>query len=568
MSFRRLLGALHPDRRERGGHTGVGRPPRELERHMDFASYADRARGFDLRPLTTDILRKLARLFDRGVSLADLHAQYARELGSHDLQAYRKAREVWHEHQRWQQSVREMVARRSEAGRLLLPDDAIRTTWTRVGLALLETTDERLDAAAFSSHGAWTGTLTQTARHWQNVLDAALTHGTLDSEGVAVPLMDVELSVWSALSASMQEGDELPGLQLPELPIFDGVDQHLAHLVSESPDAVEEWITVQVSELLVEGIKEVLHRRLVVRSVVDGCAHFEQLLSARPLQGDCVRAVFLSGADDPVGLAVVQRDGVVREATTTDSDVDVDGILAWMSTSASDDDDFVVPSSASLSELVLALPDRINDNVQIRSILSYGLPGEDDPEEDARIELSDLPQAKAAVALAMRGFKPRRLWRDVNASDVIRAELGISLDELGQRRFVEAINEIRVREFGAEKPERPQEKRSSGRGKEAPRKKIEPQAPYNPAVKSLGDLEPGMKLKGRIANLNRFGAFVDVGIPKEGLIPMHALTNGFTSSPSDVVKNGQEVHVTVHTIDRARGRFDLSVDEVLPMQKG
>ena len=87
---------------------------------MDFASYADRARGFDLRPLTTDILRKLARLFDRGVSLADLHAQYARELGSHDLQAYRKAREVWHEHQRWQQSVREMVARRSEAGRLLL----------------------------------------------------------------------------------------------------------------------------------------------------------------------------------------------------------------------------------------------------------------------------------------------------------------------------------------------------------------------------------------------------------------------------------------------------------------
>ncbi len=50
---------------------------------MDFASYAGRARGFDLRPLTTDTLRKLSRLFDRGMSLADLHTQYARELGNH-----------------------------------------------------------------------------------------------------------------------------------------------------------------------------------------------------------------------------------------------------------------------------------------------------------------------------------------------------------------------------------------------------------------------------------------------------------------------------------------------------
>ena len=180
--------------------------------------------------------------------------------------------------------------------------------------------------------------------------------------------------------------------------------------------------------------------------------------------------------------------------------------------SAADDDDFVIPSGAAGSARAEELAARLGEDVALLPVLAYGLP-EPSNEEEPALELSELPAAKAAVALGMRAFKPRRLWANVSAPAVIKTELGISLDEDVQERFSSAIEEIRLRVLGAEKVERPQDKRGGGRGKSGSRKKVEARTPYNPDLKSLS-AEPGMKLKGRIANLNRFGAFVDVGIPK------------------------------------------------------
>ena len=74
------------------------------------------------------------------------------------------------------------------------------------------------------------------------------------------------------------------------------------------------------------------------------------------------------------------------------------------------------------------------------------------------------------------------------------------------------------------------------------------------------------KRKGKVRNLNRFGAFVDVGIDKEGLIPQRALST-VRSDGNRGVRNGQMVRVRVLSVDADRNRFDLELLETLEAER-
>ena len=67
-----------------------------------------------------------------------------------------------------------------------------------------------------------------------------------------------------------------------------------------------------------------------------------------------------------------------------------------------------------------------------------------------------------------------------------------------------------------------------------------------------------MELNGKVRNINRFGAFVDVGIDKEGLVPQRALANR-REGGGPAVRNGQKVKVRILSVDVARNRFDLEL---------
>ena len=75
-----------------------------------------------------------------------------------------------------------------------------------------------------------------------------------------------------------------------------------------------------------------------------------------------------------------------------------------------------------------------------------------------------------------------------------------------------------------------------------------------------------MEIKGKVRNLNRFGAFVDVGIDKEGLIPQRALSTAREGGERGV-RNGQMVRVRVLSVDVDRNRFDLELLETLETPK-
>lgn len=77
-------------------------------------------------------------------------------------------------------------------------------------------------------------------------------------------------------------------------------------------------------------------------------------------------------------------------------------------------------------------------------------------------------------------------------------------------------------------------------------------------VHSMSDLKPGMKLEGIVTNVTAFGAFVDIGVHQDGLIHISELTDRFIKDPSEVVKAGDKIKVTVLTVDAERKRISLS----------
>ncbi|TNE45030.1 MAG: RNA-binding transcriptional accessory protein [Deltaproteobacteria bacterium] len=77
-------------------------------------------------------------------------------------------------------------------------------------------------------------------------------------------------------------------------------------------------------------------------------------------------------------------------------------------------------------------------------------------------------------------------------------------------------------------------------------------------VVSIDDLQEGMILEGRVSNVANFGAFVDLGIKRDGLIHISELTHEWVDDPRKVVQVGQVVKVKVIEIDHQRGRVGLS----------
>ncbi|UZH55932.1 RNA-binding transcriptional accessory protein [Salinimicrobium tongyeongense] len=82
---------------------------------------------------------------------------------------------------------------------------------------------------------------------------------------------------------------------------------------------------------------------------------------------------------------------------------------------------------------------------------------------------------------------------------------------------------------------------------------------FDPNVKSISDLKPGLKLPGIVNNITNFGCFVDIGIKESGLVHISKLKNEFVSDVNSVVKLHQHVQVTVMEVDEARKRIQLSM---------
>ncbi len=83
-------------------------------------------------------------------------------------------------------------------------------------------------------------------------------------------------------------------------------------------------------------------------------------------------------------------------------------------------------------------------------------------------------------------------------------------------------------------------------------------------VTSIDDLEVGMTLEGRVSNVTNFGAFVDLGVKRDGLVHLSELSHEWVDDPRQAVQAGQVVKVKVIEVDRQRQRIALSIKQLQP----
>jgi uncharacterized protein len=78
-------------------------------------------------------------------------------------------------------------------------------------------------------------------------------------------------------------------------------------------------------------------------------------------------------------------------------------------------------------------------------------------------------------------------------------------------------------------------------------------------VMDMNDLQPGMTLQGTVRNVIDFGVFVDIGVHQDGLVHISELTDRFIRHPSEVVRVGDVVNVTVLQVDGPKKRISLTM---------
>lgn len=82
-----------------------------------------------------------------------------------------------------------------------------------------------------------------------------------------------------------------------------------------------------------------------------------------------------------------------------------------------------------------------------------------------------------------------------------------------------------------------------------------------PLTRRFKDLKPDMVITGVVTRIESYGVFVDIGTGRDGLVHVSELTEGYISSPDEVVSKGDKVQVKVLKVDRKARKVDLSMKE-------
>lgn len=80
-----------------------------------------------------------------------------------------------------------------------------------------------------------------------------------------------------------------------------------------------------------------------------------------------------------------------------------------------------------------------------------------------------------------------------------------------------------------------------------------------PVTLRWNKLKVGDTLTGEVVRIENFGAFVDIGAERSGLVHVSEMGDEYVKDPNDIVKMGDQVSVTVVEIDRKKKQIRLSM---------
>ena len=90
--------------------------------------------------------------------------------------------------------------------------------------------------------------------------------------------------------------------------------------------------------------------------------------------------------------------------------------------------------------------------------------------------------------------------------------------------------------------------------------------PTSGAIRALSELKEKMALEGKVSRIDLSGAFIDVGVEREGFAHISALAEQHVNRVEDVLKLGQQVSVWVRKVDAIHGRLELTLVKPLDVE--
>lgn len=87
---------------------------------------------------------------------------------------------------------------------------------------------------------------------------------------------------------------------------------------------------------------------------------------------------------------------------------------------------------------------------------------------------------------------------------------------------------------------------------------------HEPLKYEWRELAKDMVVKGKVVEIQDFGAFVDIGAERPGLMHISELSRTFVKNTSDLVKVGDEVEVKIIDFDRRKKQIKLSMKALQP----
>ena len=78
------------------------------------------------------------------------------------------------------------------------------------------------------------------------------------------------------------------------------------------------------------------------------------------------------------------------------------------------------------------------------------------------------------------------------------------------------------------------------------------------------EIKKGMNIKGKVVRIEKFGVFVEIGAERPGLVHISEMAHGYVKSPSDLVKEGDEIEAQVLDVNRKKKQIKLSMKALEP----
>ncbi len=93
----------------------------------------------------------------------------------------------------------------------------------------------------------------------------------------------------------------------------------------------------------------------------------------------------------------------------------------------------------------------------------------------------------------------------------------------------------------------------------APKGKQKQKVQTLPRKKIVKVLSVGMEVTGKVKRVSEYGAFVDIGVGRDGLLHISELSTSRVRKVDDLVKEGDEINVWIKELDRDKNRISLTM---------